>query len=173
MTKSEFLRRLEKALAPLGAQERQAALEYWEEYIAEAAEEDGEEAAIANIDAPEDIARRLLAEAGMAPAPRKKTFCFLLGAARHGFAHLAPPGRGSLRHRILRPDRPGAARAHARAHRANAFGERVVRRGVGLYGSARRDHIRLHRGCWPRGPGRWRAARVRRFPAAAPHFRVA
>ena len=72
MTKSEFLRRLEKALAPLGAQERQAALEYWEEYIAEAAEEDGEEAAIANIDAPEDIARRLLAEAGMAPAPRKK-----------------------------------------------------------------------------------------------------
>ena len=60
MTKSEFLRRLEKALAPLGAQERQAALEYWEEYIAEAAEEDGEEAAIANIDAPEDIARRLL-----------------------------------------------------------------------------------------------------------------
>ena len=72
MTKSEFLRRLEKALAPLGVQERQAALEYWEEYIAEAAEEDGEEAAIANIDAPEDIARRLLAEAGMAPAPRKK-----------------------------------------------------------------------------------------------------
>lgn len=72
MTKSEFLRRLEKALAPLGAQERQAALEYWEEYITEAAQEGGEEAAIANIDAPEDIARRLLAEAGMAPAPRKK-----------------------------------------------------------------------------------------------------
>ena len=72
MTKSEFLRRLEKALAPLGAQERQDALEYWEEYIAEAAEEDGEEAAIANIDAPEDIAQRLLAEAGIAAVPRKK-----------------------------------------------------------------------------------------------------
>ena len=72
MTKSEFLRRLEKALAPLGARERQAALEYWEEYIAEAAEEGGEEAAIAKIDRPEEIARRLLADAGMAPAPRKK-----------------------------------------------------------------------------------------------------
>lgn len=72
MTKSEFLRRLEKALAPLGARERQAALEYWEEYIAEAAEEGGEEAAIAKIDRPEEIARRLLADAGIANAPRKK-----------------------------------------------------------------------------------------------------
>ena len=67
MTKSEFLRRLEKALAPLGAQERQAALEYWEEYIAEAAAQSSEEEAIMKIDAPEDIAQRLLAEAGITP----------------------------------------------------------------------------------------------------------
>lgn len=72
MTKSEFLRRLEKALAPLGAQERQDALEYWEEYISEAAAQGGEEAAIMKIDAPEDIAQRLLAEAGIAAVPRKK-----------------------------------------------------------------------------------------------------
>ena len=72
MTKSEFLRRLEKALAPLGAQERQDALEYWEEYISEAAAQSSEEEAIMKIDAPEDIAQRLLAEAGVAVAPRKK-----------------------------------------------------------------------------------------------------
>ena len=72
MTKSEFLRRLEKALAPLGAQERQAALEYWEEYIAEAAAQSSEEEAIMKIDAPEDFAQRLLAEAGIAAVPRKK-----------------------------------------------------------------------------------------------------
>ena len=163
MTKSEFLRRLEKALAPLGAQERQDALEYWEEYISEAAAQSSEEEAIMKI----------AGRSGHSGRAAQKALRFLLGAARHGFAHLAPPGRGSLRHRILRPDRPGAARAHARAHRANAFGERVVRRGVGLYGSARRDHIRLHRGYWPRGPWRWRANRVRRLPAVAPHFRVA
>ena len=72
MTKSEFLRRLEKALAPLGAQERQDALEYWEEYISEAAAQSSEEEAIMKIDAPEDIAQRLLAEAGIAAVPRKK-----------------------------------------------------------------------------------------------------
>lgn len=72
MTKTEFLRRLKKALAPLDAKERQAALQYWEEYIAEAAAQCDEEETIEKMDAPEEIARKLLAESAVGRERRKK-----------------------------------------------------------------------------------------------------
>lgn len=68
MTKFEYLAELERLLADLPAQERRDAMNYYEEYFVSAGP-DKEEDVIRELGTPQQVAHKILEEAGVAAAP--------------------------------------------------------------------------------------------------------
>ena len=61
MNKYEFLSRLRNALSALPNEERDAAMSYYEEFFSDAGE-DNEQAVIASLGTPEELARSIISE---------------------------------------------------------------------------------------------------------------
>ena len=72
MRKYAYLARLEELLAALPAQERQEALNYYEEYFDAAGSEEEEKTAV-ELGDPADVARKILEEEGIETAPEEST----------------------------------------------------------------------------------------------------
>src|SRR5699024_87261 len=72
MRKYAYLARLEELLAALPAQERQEALNYYEEYFDAAGSEEEEKTAV-ELGDPADVARKMLEEEGIETAPEEST----------------------------------------------------------------------------------------------------
>ena len=90
MTRNEFLAALEQCLAALPPEERRDALVYYEDYL-DAAGPEQEQAAIAELGTPEEVARKILDEqapstASTVPAKKPHTWRMWLGG---GLALLA------------------------------------------------------------------------------------
>lgn len=85
MTRDEFLQRLSAALGSLPEEEREAALEYYEEYFADAGPEN-EQDVLEELGSPEEAARQILAGSSVrdivpAPPPRRTHWWWLLAGA--------------------------------------------------------------------------------------------
>ncbi len=85
MTRDEFLRRLSAALESLPDEEREAALEYYEEYFADAGPEN-EQDVLEELGSPEEAARQILAGSSVrdivpTPPPRRTHWWWLLAGA--------------------------------------------------------------------------------------------
>ena len=81
MTKSEYMKKLSYSLRRLPKEDFNQAIDYFEEYFAEAGEEN-EQQAIEDLGSPEDAAKELimnLAEKNMEQPPKtvKHSFCLL------------------------------------------------------------------------------------------------
>ena len=61
MNKYDFLSRLRNALSPLPQEERDAAMNYYEEFFSDAGE-DNEQAVIASLGTPEELAKSIIDE---------------------------------------------------------------------------------------------------------------
>ena len=71
MRKYAYLARLEELLAPLSAQERQEALNYYEEYF-DAAGNENEEKTAEELGDPTEVARKILEGEGIDPSSQEE-----------------------------------------------------------------------------------------------------